>query len=283
MILQRLLLIVLSLALTTCTVNRLSRKYDDGAYVNKGRKVLWLKRMGSTSGQAGLVTVEVDADPATFKPIGDSWFATDKNKVFCAGNTLKGADPESFEVLKGLKGRDKNHGYGCYDVVEGSHGPSYNAVPLSNDNPEVEWLQGGYAADKYYVYNYGTKTMMSPEGLYIFGRFYMRDHEKVVFHYQDEYEIDVCDLDSFKGYNKPYANDDKCLYFWGKKIANVNGKSLKIYGTFAYDGQQVFASGRPMSGVDPKSFETFPGGAKDKNGCFNGSGKPWRCPASKTE
>jgi hypothetical protein len=97
-----------------------------------------------------------EADPATFKPIGE-WFGADCQHVYFLYNVVSGADPESFIYLGGYNcqwARDRRCGYFFWptraarrwNVLESQSPASFRIVPdcgfceYAQDNQNVFFL-----------------------------------------------------------------------------------------------------------------------------------------------
>jgi len=170
-----------------------------------------------------------------------------------------------------LYARDKYRGYFCSFQIKGSHGPSFRAVKFGSDFKPYEGVKEAWAVDNKFAYSYGAKLEgLASDEFKVFGRFHARDAYNVLFYYQKNKIMDICDIESFKADNRIWSNDDLCLYWRGEKVTNIDGKTLTIYGDYAYDKTKAFYNGKPLIGIDIETFEAFPGGARDKFGCLSG-------------
>ena len=79
----------------------------------------------------------INADNSTGYDIKD-------NQVFFIGNIIEGADPISFQIVRNLFSKDKNHVYSCFNS---------DCEILENiDSNTFEYLGGGYYKDKNNAY-----------------------------------------------------------------------------------------------------------------------------------
>lgn len=235
-----------------------------------------------------------DADPSSFKIIVPGFFgyAKDSQHVFIGGKPIIGADPETFQHLKGEYSRDKNFLYHGFTKMPDA---DLNTLEFLEDETRV------VAKDKNAVYYQDKKIInVDPKTFTLLGRGYARDNSNL-YHLSTVNEgaieaevISTVDLPTLEVINSEYARDTHVVYHhvenryekyngmgaiamhfpekpvigsWrimpdvardSFKILPIKGIDEKFNpGHFAKDKNNVYYTGVSLQGADPKTFEVL--------------------------
>lgn len=217
------------LLLPSCT-------HDDG-YRIAGNKVLYEQPWNAGYGTA---INELDADPVTFKVLGEdnmTW-AKDANSVFWGYVQLDFMDAETFEVLSINFAKDKEKVICGRDVI----------IETNPDDFEIRYFTEStgfiyiYGIDKFAAY----LCSKEPNG-------YIR--------------IQSQSINSFHQLEDEFYQDKNNVWWGGIELPNVNPNTFKVLGGgYATDGNSVFYHNRIVDGAHIESFEVIGSyRAKDKN------------------
>ncbi len=161
-----------------------------------------------------------DADPATFRLLGQTGLARDKRYLFRANKAIQVRDLDSFTVLDGGFAKDKVRGYYLDTEIKDSDGASFTA------------LGANYAKDKQAVYYV--------DGIVIGGT------------------IKDVDLASFTPLDNGYARDRAKVYYHGIAINDQDAPALTVLPMgYAKTGKQVFHNGKLLADADAASFSVM--------------------------
>jgi len=190
-------------------------------------------------------------DTKTFKALKNGSFAAgdygrDKTHVYYNENIIKGADPDSFEVLVFERGSKKYFG------------PNY---------------EKSYSKDKSHVYHRGKiidkadpasfKLLGDSHG----GDYYWKDKSHV---YYIDRVVTGADPNSFQVLNSRYAKDKSHVYRGDVKVDGDPNTFEILDFSIVKDKSHVWAHGRVWKGEDAASFEMLKGGTylKDKSNVY---------------
>ena len=176
------------------------------------------------------VTSEFNSDSA------NSGYLISDGKVFCYGELIEGADPESFSYLLGAYAMDKTHLYYYIDVKiprettpaalpNGNdryirHGKQilYNGVVISQQADEFKIIDDEYAIDSTSVYSHGEIVEgMVAEDFTVISPYYRKDKNQA---YYFNTPIPESDPNTFKVFNDDISKDQNNLYYNGYIVAN---------------------------------------------------------------
>lgn len=186
--------------------------------------------IGANSNSAILVTSEFNSNSA------NSGYLISDGKVFCYGELIEGADPESFSYLLGAYAMDKDYLYYYIDVkIPRKETPSampnandrylrhgeqvlYNGVVVSSEASEFKIIDDEYSVDATHVYSHGEiMEGMVAEGFTVISPYYRKDKNQV---YYFNTPIPESDPNTFKVLNDAVAKDDKHVYYNGYIVEN---------------------------------------------------------------
>ena len=108
----------------------------NSGYTKQDGKWVWI----SYDEAVGKRINEIDEhDFDTFEILDNEKYAKDKNKVFFIGRTIKGANPESFQILGNGYSKDANHVFLDAEIVVLADPNSFERLefPYSKDNNHV--------------------------------------------------------------------------------------------------------------------------------------------------
>ena len=135
-----------------------------------------------------------------------SHFIKDKNNVYYQGYKIEGADPNTFEILKGSYFKDKNNVYKliCSQTINGR-----------KNKP------GGN-----YCYSYSIKKMKEadPNTFEALEHGHFKDKNNVYF-YEDK--IKGADTKTFESLKYSYSKDKNNVYYQGKKMQGADPNTFK--------------------------------------------------------
>jgi hypothetical protein len=176
------------------------------------------------------VTSEFNSDSA------NSGYLISDGKVFCYGELIEGADPESFSYLLGAYAMDKDYLYYYIDVkiprettpvalpnandryVRHGKQVLYNGVVVSQQADEFKIIDDEYAIDSTYVYSHGEIVEgMVAESFTVISPYYRKDKNQA---YYFNTPIPESDPNTFKVLNDDISKDQKNLYYNGFIVAN---------------------------------------------------------------
>jgi hypothetical protein len=178
-----------------------------------------------------------NADPASFRLLGDGSIARDKRHLFHKDQVVPVRDIDSYQILEYGFAKDKVRGYYSLAEVAGSDGSSFEA------------LGSHYAKDRSKIYYV--------DGVHIGGA------------------IKGVRLESFTAVGDGYATDGRKAYYRGAVIATEDASTLQTLSGMGYAKtlRQVFHNGKLIRDADAPSFslvEKFDDkfDATDKSGQF---------------
>jgi hypothetical protein len=220
-------------------------------------------------------------------------YSSDKNNVYRDGKLIPGADPTTFELLayknqqnQLVYSKDKNHVFRDDEVISGADPKTF--IIISQDFSSI------YAKDKNNVYHDGVIISGADADTFNFvdsSREYMKDKNRV-YYIVDYYRgigegVVVKDADphKFKSINNEYFQDEKNIFYKGKKIDTFDYNSFQFLSNYyVKDKNNIYCSGKLLENVDYKSFTVIPavevegmmggnvkcdGLAKDKNNIYD--------------
>lgn len=246
------------------------------------------KRIYVDGKEIGVLQTEIDAD--SFEALNLS-YAKDKRQVIyfhpCKFENailyrFDMADPNSFEPVGKMNGKDKNHVYIRDRIIEDA------------DPATFESLDHGYARDKHNVFTeFGQKTKLDRNTVKIISDYYQIDSKGV--HYGGGDVIVGADAKTFKVIKDeiyPYAKDSKVVYcgktvlkdadpaffklmhdsrggyfintgkdkrnvyFLERKIINADAESFRLLeNNYARDETHIYYSGKLIEGADADTFK----------------------------
>lgn len=159
-----------------------------------------------------LVEVE-DADPSTFKVLGDGHYAKDAKHAYFDGAQIKGSDPASFQVLPFGYAKDSRHAY-----IGVSQIPADVASfePLNAGLADTPWHDEGSGK------NPNLRRRKTEE---ITSQGWSRDATSVFYGTRAMPNIDV---KSFRALHRFYAKDDQNVFYADSVIAGADSQSFAI-------------------------------------------------------
>jgi hypothetical protein len=200
---------------------------------------------------------------------------------------IPNANPKNFEILENNYSKDGKSVFSCHYAGEGVFGRNCKKINKADvDTFEVLELEDDYfAKDKNNVYCRGNVTNFDNSSFNIeFGYNYFKDKYNVYFThstYSCNFEkIEDVDINSFEVFNFykdeekffcRLAKDNNNLYYNGKKIDNLDLKTLKILDSdcdYFKDKNNVF-NGEKTINVNIETFEVLDSiHSRDKNNCY---------------
>jgi hypothetical protein len=158
---------------------------------------------------AGIVE---DADASTFKALNDYGYASDAGHVYCSGEVLEGADPESFEALGRSYAQDNFYVYAGCETLEWADRETFRFIDLPFE---------GYLVDKdnvSYLNNFIEGA--DPESFEIVKEYYAKDDTNI--YYNDAFRdsvVDGADYETFTELEDGFAYDKNTLFYRGKDLS----------------------------------------------------------------
>ena len=248
-------------------------------YILKDRKAYFITYEDGYQGYRFISeTVIRDADIDTFKIIDEKKLAVDKNNIYILGKTkeqnkrkydIYNADLNTFKELSYGYYKDKNYVYYNYMIIPGADPASF--APLENE----------YFMDKKYIYYEGKKLKNSDsrksfESIYIQTSYdsacrdtyelYAENNGKR-YHFGEVYNGKEYDVKTFISYDYHYSKDKNYVYYYGKKLDNVDSKSFILYDSdYFADKYRVYNNRQVIKGSDVDTFVIIDSYySKDKN------------------
>jgi hypothetical protein len=186
--------------------------------------------IGANSSSVTWVTSEFDSDNA------NSGYLISDGKVFCYGEMIEGADPESFSYLLGAYAMDKDYLYYYIDVkiprksiptkmpnandryIRHGNQVLYNGEVISNEASDFKIISDEYSIDASHVYSHGeiVEGMVS-DGFTVISPYYRKDKNQV---YYFNTPIPESDKNTFEILNDNISKDKKNIYYNGYIVAN---------------------------------------------------------------
>lgn len=210
----------------------------------------------------GTTTTVIDsADYKSFRALRDGRYGVDKNYVFLFGNILKGADPNSFELVKGssylkMYAKDKSYVYLENTKIEGA-------------NPKhFKLLNGNYSTDENSIFYDESRFASISKYFEIIDDYYSKDNEDV---YLMGAPLKVCSVKDFDFVFKgKVKNDDVFIESeserWAKDGCHYYYGTIKVPSE-DYDNIKII---KGSMGVTKDSKNVF---WKDRNIKYNFEGK----------
>lgn len=179
------------------------------------------------------------------------------------------ADPNTFEALSDIYGRDKYHVFFWGDVLEGVDAATFRIVDIGDDY--------NYTADKDHVYQFGfIIENADPATFRIISKDFAEDKNDYFWRNKS---LKVVDKGSFV---LVPDSEDPSVSYWGKDKYNAYNLPwhvsvpIKDYDSFravsaryALDSCQVYHRGSVVEGADPTTFkEILWDFGQDKNGIY---------------
>jgi hypothetical protein len=191
---------------------------------------------GANPNSVELVTSKINTNSV------NSGYLISGDNVFCYGDIIEGADPESFSYLLGLYAMDKDYLYYDIDIkisrkviptaisnaTDGyiRHGEQvlYQGHIISNDVHNFEVINDKYSKDSFHVYYHGTIVeSMEPDNFIVISPYYRKDKNQA---YYFNNPIPESDPNTFKVLNDAISKDQKHLYYEGNIIQNKKSSEI---------------------------------------------------------
>lgn len=196
---------------------------------------------------------QTSAGSVVYVTIDESWGRRE--------HVLPGADPSTFQVLKGKNyAKDRQSVYYRTQLVEGA---------LASD---FEAFSSTYARDSAHAYYQGKAIPSADPASFVpFDIQWARDQEDIYF--QDR-PLSACDPKSFGLLKDDWQMDNLCAYREGKLLPGSDPHTFEVLNYFfAKDANQVYSSiGTIIAGADPATFQLEKGicmvCARDKDHCY---------------
>ena len=201
---------------------------------NKKDNKVYYKHLSETTG-TGEILVD-DADYKSFKKLKDFRFGKDKNWVFFNGQILKGADSESFILLK------EYTSFGFYQYAKDKNSVFVNGNSLAGADPTTfEPININYSKDTKNIYFLGERFTSNSQSFELIDQYYSMDKNDI---YLNGVPLKVC---SFKDFEFVFENStnnedvwienasdrwarDGCHYYFGAiKIPSEDYKNIKVF------------------------------------------------------
>lgn len=233
--------------LTGCGNGKPGAFSGNGYHVRDG--IVWF--LSDWTSQAFEVT---SADAATFKfplPNGtNSDYAKDAKHVFLRGQIIPGADPATFEVLRGVFSRDAKQVYAGREVFC-DDAPHFEMV-------SINFVKNGHSV--YRVQNNGQAETVS-EDVANFRQIrddewhsYCADSTQV---FVNGNLISGADPQSFRVLGGGYAGDAEHTFYFDKPLPDGTDAATltPLAGGYAKDNARAYYLGKVLQGADAASFE----------------------------
>jgi len=260
------LLCMLTILGTLFSCKKVIDATKSSAYHIKQGQVYYIP--GGNSFERG--TKKMDADPATFKPIAES-YGKDKNSVYFRGTRQEGIDLESFTIENGIP-KDKEHVYyyNGNDIDFNRNGDDVLSVIEQADPSSFRKLDKPYtlfAKDKQHYYYRSRCLDVDYKSFEFLNRHFMKDMNSL---YLDNGRIFLAvdsSLQKVEKVNNEYVLIDgrKLLYFQPFEGEGIISTELPE-DSFPIDVVDddilktrivVFAFGRAIPNADPESLHVL--------------------------
>jgi uncharacterized protein (TIGR02996 family) len=177
---------------------------------------------------------------------------------------LDGADPNSFEDLGELYGRDDRRVYYHSTLMQGV------------EAARVRVIGDGFIATDRTVYFQGEPVDDADAPSFLrWDNGYARDRSRVFLAIADDYPrvitLEGADPASFEALADGYARDATRAYYLAYPCADAVATELRVLGEgFASTASRVYFEGQSIEGADPATFEVLPrsGYARDRSRVF---------------
>lgn len=172
----------------------------------------------------------------------NSGYLISNGKVFCYGDIIEGADPDSFSYLFGSYAMDKDYLYYYIDIkiprkatptavpngnqqyIRHAEQILYQGEAISNQADSFEIISDEYAKDALHVYSHGKIIEgMVPNGFTVISPYYRKDKNQAYFF---NTAIPESDPETFKVLNDAISKDKKNLYYKGNIIKNRKASEI---------------------------------------------------------
>lgn len=188
------------------------------------------------------------ADPETFVCQLD--FAKDKNRCYRMGETFKGADPETFEVLNIYFAKDRQH---IYHIA---------GIDKKVDYDTFEVLDSGYVLNEHHLPQKTTSYAKDKNGLWM-----------MEYYSQKPVNIKGIDTSTFNVIDSCYARDKQYVLWRGKKLKNADPATFQAFNfNYGRDAKNIYAQDSLLENADYETFEVIQHQvslAKDKHAFYH--------------
>jgi len=208
----------------------------------------------------------IEADRGTFEVLKDGYFAKDKNNVYYQGQTLKGADPDTFKIVSLLYAKDVKKVYCQGKEFIGIDPLTFQIIGTR------DWH---VAKDINNVVFRCEKISSADSASFVFVEsFYFKDKNNIYFVASDRASIiEGADPFSFSTYksNADYSRDKNFVYLDNKKINGADPNTFTILEPsvhfYSKDNKRVFYYENTVNGADPDTFIVvdLPGGCQPRS------------------
>lgn len=211
-----------------------------------------------------------------------SAYARDKNAVYYNGLPLRGADPDTFEILHGHSGyaRDKDNVFfhdfmldladrDSFEVLGGAFA-DFSLLVFSYNPSDLDIKTSSWAQDKYQLFrNEKQLPHISPRSYKIekfgnaesflrvaFGRPEASDLTDILSEDLRQ-KIEKEGLESWEYLGQGWSRDKKTVYYMGRPVEALNPDYFRMLpedNRYATDGQYVFYGKKRVIKADPQTF-----------------------------
>jgi hypothetical protein len=190
---------------------------------------------------------------------GQVWFTNLRGER----RQVSGADPTTFKYIGGIYGKDKQHVFYAYSIVESADPTSFTAFDTNvGRDAKAVYYQGARCADC----DLATFRKIDDD--------WYADAKAV---YYQGARCAGCDPATFRKIGDDWYADKNTVYLNHSPMPGIDASSFKQFNFwYAKDEHHVFYSGRPLIGADPTSFklracktsEDLNACGEDKNRCY---------------
>lgn len=199
-----------------------------------------------------------DADRDTFK-ILEKMYSKDRDNIYVYDKKIEGADIETFEILNDYFSRDKNNVY-------------YKNEKLNDFSGEISLLNEYLIKIGKEIY-FGNKKIGSANKIKIIDEYFIVLDEEIFMYDFDgitDFIFKVKNPEKFKNIGYNYYYDGDSVYYFNKKIENIEIQKYKIINKdFIKDSKNVYYKNKKIPEIDVKTFKVLNEYyLKDKNNVY---------------
>ncbi len=175
----------------------------------------------------------------------NSGYLISGNNVFCLGEKIKGADPESFSFILDGYAMDKDYIYHFYDTkipreavpiaifnassgyIQHADQILYQGEVISHQAKSFEIINDEYSKDSRYVYSHGAVLDgMDASSFVVLSPYYRKD-KNTAYYFNNP--IMASDPDTFKVINDAISKDKNNLFYHDFLVKNIKLSQLSKY------------------------------------------------------
>ncbi len=205
-------------------------------------------------------------DKKTFKVIGNK-YSRDKNNIYFENKIIENADKNTFEILGYNYSKDRNNVY------------YRDKIYLNYTPKEIQVVDKILlVTDDRVLFKSEKKSEVEKNFFKIIDNNFIAINDEIYYFILDGglHRFKVKNIKKFRNIGFNYYSDDSNIYYYDKKINEIDKDSIKILNkNYIIDKNNIFYKNRILTNADRKTFEILDEiNSKDKNGryidkCYN--------------